>query len=199
MSAPAPLQEEARPSDEKEYYFLQEIVSGINKDCLEIKKWSVTAASAAAVVGQVGLSNMEPILLIIAILALVFWLTETVWRVNQWAFIRRIRELEAKNPNGPRISSRWSRFYLGSGSKEYIWNRPDGEASLGNSFRHFWKARTFFPHLVILVAALFFLVDPGGWMVEKARGSDSPIEVRLVKLATPASSPVQMGARRYQW
>ena len=136
----------------REYYFVEQIVTDINKDCLEIKKWSVTAASAIAVVGQVGPLDFVLVLPIIALLALIFWITEAVWRINQWAFIRHIRELEAKVPEGPQISTRWGRFYFGEASA--TGDYAEGEWSRKRAWTHFWAPRTALPHIIIVALAL---------------------------------------------
>lgn len=165
----------ADPIDEKEYFCLQDIVAGINRDCLEVKKWSVTSASIVAVIGQVGLSNLVPILWIILILSISFWLTETVWRVNQWSFIRRIRQLEVKSPRNPQISHSWARFYMGQASAEQPgrqWDRDQAEGSLAGSFKRFIALETCLPHGVIaMVAVVALILMASGWL---SFASDGP-------------------------
>lgn len=151
------MTEEVGWPNEKEYFVLQDIVTGINKDCLEIKKWSVTTASIAAVVGQVGLKNIVPVLIVIVVLAIGFWITETIWRMNQWAFIRRIRELEDQ-AGAPGISSGWRRFYVGGTAAATESNYEEGEATFGRAWGHFWAWRTCLPHAFLVLAAAGFLL-----------------------------------------
>ena len=147
----------------KEYYYIQNLVTGFNQDCLEIKKWSVALASIVAVVGQSGLANLKPMLVVIILLALAFWVTETVWRMNQWAFIRCIRKIESGSGNVPKISSGWARYYIGTKAQQQIEKDladKRGESSFSRMFENFRAGRTAMPHAIIIIAALFFLIDP---------------------------------------
>lgn len=126
-----------------EYYKLEDIIGTINSSCLTIKAWSVGAASIVAIVGQSGLAALRPVMVTIAALAVAFWLTETIWRSNQAAFIRRVRDLEEADREGPQISHQWSRYFLGDEAKV----RPI--SFLGAMF---WR-ETMLPHAVILAFA----------------------------------------------
>lgn len=175
-AAPAP----ASQPDWKEYYYVQDLITGFNKDCLEIKKWSVATASIVAVVGQSGLRNLPLVLMLIMALALVFWITETIWRMNQWAFIRYVRTLEPVK-GAPRISGKWAEAYLGEKCPVQTLDEPcamDSRKEYQQFLSHLVKGRTFLPHGVILVlagAALALVLS--GVFTEPAR-EPSPQEIR---------------------
>lgn len=146
----------------KEYYYLQDLIGKFNENCFETKKWSVALTSAAAIfAGFSGKSALFSAILIF-FLALAFWVTETVWRANAEAFIRRVRELESLGSGtSPRISRSWARFTFGP-----IALAETGEQSLDNSWetdppedkfkrlkKHFLDKRTALPHAVIVALA----------------------------------------------
>jgi len=144
----------------KEYYFLQDLLNKQSADCLEIKKWSVSAASAAAVIGGIAGASPRAEAIVIAVAALGFWLTETTTRVSQWSFVRVIRDLEEAHPNGPRVSHRWARYYGGTdadhtraGTKAV--STPSGERD--RFFYHMGRRSTMLPHSVVAAAALLML------------------------------------------
>jgi hypothetical protein len=180
--------------DYKEYYYVQDLVTGFNKDCLEIKKWSVAVASFVAVVGQSGLSNLSLVLLTIVALAFVFWVTETIWRMNQWAFIRSARQLEAAE-GAPKVSTRWAEHYL---------SRPrpdtDKEGSVRGALKHFAAPRTFLPHgVIILLAGVAFCTltawDPGSSEAPVPQRIEGSLDVNLHGAAGSAA-PAQVRTQR---
>ena len=147
---PATIEQERR---DKQYYYVQDIISGINGNCHEVKKWSVTSASIVAVVGQVGISDIGWVAAIIGLLASAFWVTETIWRMNQWAFIRSLRgrEGDAGAP-APQISTGWSDAYYGGTSPEASPTWP--EKSWKGFWARFFQWETSLPHLLIVLFAL---------------------------------------------
>lgn len=147
----------------KEYYYVQNMVTDFNKDCLEIKKWSVALAAIVAGVGQSSLANPKPMFVIVMLLAIAFWVTETFWRMNQWAFIRRIREIEAGGRGCPTISTAWARFYYGpvnAARPNADWNAARPEGGARGFLKNCYAGRTSLPHAFILAAAMFFWFDP---------------------------------------
>ncbi len=152
----------------KEYYFVQDIISKFNSDCLTIKQWSVTSASVVAVVGQAAFPALIPVALVVAILACSFWVTETVWRRNQSAFIHYVRELETATPGGPQVSHNWSKFYLKSDGKTLPLSWPVVMI----------MPQTCLPHVIILAIALLvlglLLLFPG---LMPAKASADPLKI----------------------
>lgn len=132
------LGEVLTPQALKEYFHLQSIVDGYNKDCLTIKSWSVTVSAVAL---GVGIQRGLPLLAVVAgITSLAFWLAEGYWRANQWAFIQRIREIELRrHMYSPLISYGWANYFEG-------WMGRTG----------FLQARCAVPHVLILLSALAF-------------------------------------------
>lgn len=197
---------EPAPSEEpsKEYYFLESLVNNANADCLEVKKWSVTAATAVAVIGQVAGISAYIELAIIAILAVAFWLTEARTRMTQWSFIRRIQQLETLHPDGPQISHSWTRFYFGRqafdelrAAKTPEWDNDVGEAKrLGH---HFWTSSTMLPHAFVLLVAVVAAIGLFAWRQYGPEPAEKPqkealsgdVTVHLLQgnRATPAAKP----------
>jgi hypothetical protein len=140
----------AQERRDNQYYHVQDIIRGINQNSHDVKKWSVTSASIVAVVGQIGISNVVPVAALVALLAFAFWVTETVWRMNQWAFIRSLRNLE-KDPTFPTISTGWSDAYYGKTSSKADPKTP--EKSWSGFLRRFIQWETSLPHLLIILFA----------------------------------------------
>lgn len=179
----------AEKPDWQEYYFTQQLVTGFNSDCLEVKKWSVTAASGIAVLGTAAEVHLPAVFAIVATSALAFWITETVWRMNQWAFVRSIRRLEednANHPGYPQVSTRWAGFWgqaAGSG---------DGsEGTLAAGLRHFIGARTMLPHAFVFGASALGLVLSGLGLVDLTGRNEppKPTEVHAVVSGSLEVSP----------
>ncbi|HEV2866722.1 MAG TPA: hypothetical protein VGX37_09415 [Allosphingosinicella sp.] len=170
----------AEKPDTKEYYYVQDLITGFNKDCLEIKKWSVATASIVAIVGQGGLKNLSLVLLTILVLAFVFWITETIWRMNQWAFIRYVRQLELK-PGAPQISRKWAEAYLGQATPEPA---VDPEGSFRAFLEHFLRPRTFLPHGIVFGLAFIALASSDRWRPaaepEQPQRIEGSVDVRLI-------------------
>ena len=180
--------------DWKEYYFIQDLITGFNKDCLEIKKWSIGIASIVAVVGQAGLANLPAMLVVIASLALVFWVTETIWRMNQWAFIRCVRKFEEEE-GSPQISKNWASHYVwfGGGNEAYREGTPV------RFVKHFITPRTFLPHGLIVLLALVALATIDKWRPaasdeEEAQRIEGSVAVRIEGQEAPGR-PVAVEVR----
>jgi len=77
----------------QEYLSLQKTVEEFDARALTIKAWSVTFSAAG--LGLAYERHSRILLLIAAASALVFWLIEAMWKVNQQPFYRRIREIES--------------------------------------------------------------------------------------------------------
>lgn len=138
-----------------EYYNLQDKIDSFNEHCLTIKNWSVTVSAVG--LGTAYLEAAPALLWVAALTALIFWRSETYWRANQWAFIKRIREIEdhlkaAKEGfASPYISHAWDTHWRTEGG----WK---------GQLRHFTDARTRTPHLWIvgLAVVLRVVFPPGG-------------------------------------
>jgi hypothetical protein len=145
-----------------EYYYLQDMIFKFNDHCFETKKWSVALTSAAAIFSGFTSGSAAVSALIIFVLAVAFWATEAVWRANQFAFIRRVRELESRlaDSASPRISYRWHRYANGAAAatSPADWNVAKGETTWRGIFGHFKDRRTALPHIVIAAVALAGLI-----------------------------------------
>src|SRR5262245_35855477 len=76
----------------KEYWELQAIVDKFSERALTVKGWSVTFSAATIAVAY---TQHEPWLLIVAaVSAAAFWLTEAAWKAWQLAFFPRIDAIE---------------------------------------------------------------------------------------------------------
>lgn len=188
----------------KEYYFLESLVNNANADCLEVKKWSVTAATAVAVIGQVAGISAYIDLLIIVMLALAFWLTETRTRMTQWSFIRRIQQLETLHPGGPQISHSWTRFYFGRAAWKKMraaakpeWDDDEGEAQ--RFWHHFRTSSTMLPHVLVLLVAVAAAALLFGYRQYGPQSADKPqkealsgdVTVHLLQAPRPAKPVTQ--------
>ena len=136
----------------KEYFQLQKIVEEFDAKALTIKAWSVTLSAAAIVASYVEKAPM--VLLIAAGSALVFWLVEALWKVNQQAFYPRIYEIEnhfigsGRSISAPRIAGAWSKAWNDKGRDRY-------------AFRVMMWRHVALPHVVVaVVAALLFVFLP---------------------------------------
>lgn len=149
----------------QEYLHLQNIIEGFDARALTIKAWSVTFSAAG-----LGLAYQQhnPVLLLVAAgSALVFWMVEAIWKLDQRAFFPRIRRIEAwfaEHAPEPmaapfQISSQCEReFFTGLSGPEArrAW------AERGRVFVVPFFAGIMLPHIVIVAAgiALYFLYPP---------------------------------------
>jgi hypothetical protein len=132
-----------------EYFQLQKIVEDFDSRALTIKAWSVTLSAAAMITAYV---QATPIILAIAaVSALVFWLIEGLWKLNQQAFYARIYEIENSMANGQmnlpplQIASSWS--------KNFNANRRERKIFDVLQWPH-----VYLPHMPIAVAAFALLL-----------------------------------------
>lgn len=166
-------------AESKEYYYLQDIVAKFNDHCFETKKWSVALTSAAAIFSGFTAGSAAVSALIIFVLALAFWTTEAVWRANQFAFIRRVRELESRvgEQGSPLISHRWRRYANGAAAaaESSNWSSAEGETTWSGIRGHFADRRTALPHIVIAAVALIGLAFTVPGALRGAAEDDEPV------------------------
>lgn len=137
----------------QEYFQLQKIVEDFDRKALTIKAWSVTLSAAAIVAAYV--EDAPTVLLVASGSALVFWLIEAVWKVNQQAFYKRIRQIE-NHFNGTyelssplQIATAWSAAWRERGRDRF-------------ALRVMWWSHVALPHIVVAMAGLilFFIAPP---------------------------------------
>ena len=149
----------------QEYLRLQDIIEGFDARALTIKAWSVTFSAAG-----LGLAYQQhnPVLLLVAAgSALVFWMVEAVWKLDQRAFFPRIHRIEGwfamrypEPDSAPfQISSQCARHFLTGLSG------PERRRALAEQGRVFvvpFYAGIALPHVVIFAAGvlLYFLAPP---------------------------------------
>jgi hypothetical protein len=98
----------------QEYFTVQKFTEDFDARTLTIKAWSVTFSAAGLGLAYV---QGEPLILFLAATgALVFWIVEAFWKVNQQAYYPRLVEIERHFAGGPpttpfQITQSWSRTY----------------------------------------------------------------------------------------
>ena len=136
-----------------EYLQLQKSVEEFDARALTIKAWSVTLSAAGIVTAYV--QTVPFVLVVSALSALVFWLVEASWKVNQQAFYKRIREIEGAMRTGNpeiaplQIASSWSAsWHAGRKNRKILWVM---------SWMHVWL-----PHVPVAVGGilLYWLLPP---------------------------------------
>lgn len=137
-----------------EYLQLQKIIEDFDARALTVKAWSVTLSAAGIVTAYI--EGNPTILLIAGASAVVFWLIEAMWKNNQYAFYRRVKEIETyfREPAGRvfepfQIATSWSESWRkNGGSANSIWIMTWPHVAL--------------PHLVVAAAAtiLYFVSPP---------------------------------------
>ncbi|MEM9668895.1 MAG: hypothetical protein AAF950_08210 [Pseudomonadota bacterium] len=75
-----------------EYMKLQQILEDFDGKALTIKAWSVTLSAAGIVTAYA--QTKKEILLIAGVSAIIFWLTEALWKTIQQGFYERIYAIE---------------------------------------------------------------------------------------------------------
>lgn len=104
----------------QEYLELIRIYEDYNKQTLELKTWSVTvgiAAILATISTPITIKQKRIASLVAGLLAIPFWLTETIWKLFQSAYLDRLIEIEecAKIEfvlcQSPKIVSSWRTSY----------------------------------------------------------------------------------------
>ena len=106
----------------QEYLQMQKAVEDFDGRALTIKAWSVTFGAAGLTVAYA--QSKPAILLLASAGALVFWLVEAIWKVNQQAYYPRIVEIEAhfrgeESTTPLQITRSWSTAYHGRGRYWY--------------------------------------------------------------------------------
>jgi len=149
----------------QEYLHLQQIIEGFDGRVMTIKAWSVTFSAAG-----LGLAYQQhnPVLLLVAAgSALVFWMVEAIWKLDQRAFFKRIRQIEDWFAKGSpdrtaapfQINSQCAREYFTGLSG------PEGRRDLaerGFVFVVPFYAGIMLPHVVVFAAGvlLYFVAPP---------------------------------------
>lgn len=137
----------------QEYLQLQKTVEDFDARALTIKAWSVTFSAAG--LGFAYDKGNPQILLIASLGALVFWLTEAVWKIHQRAFYARIETIEDHFRTGAtgatpplQIRRSWFASYRG----------PDSTMRWAKVPFHLGVA---LPHAVVVMAGLLlYNFDP---------------------------------------
>jgi hypothetical protein len=137
----------------QEYLQLQKAVEDFDGRALTIKAWSVTFSAGGLTIAFA--QNRPAILLLASAGALVFWLVEALWKVNQQAYYPRIAEIEA--------------HFRGEGSTQPLQTTQ----SWGSAFHRrrqgtvllslvFWP-HVALPHVLVAIAgvALYGFAPPG--------------------------------------
>jgi hypothetical protein len=137
----------------QEYMQLQRTVEDFDARALTIKAWSVTFSAAGLALAYD--KHNPQILLVASLSALVFWLTEAVWKIHQRAFYARIEAIEDYFNSGgmgvtPPLQIRRSWFASYRGPHSGVrWLRVPFHLGVA------------LPHLVIVAAGLLlYAVDP---------------------------------------
>ncbi|MCL6285660.1 hypothetical protein M3P21_19200 [Ruegeria sp. 2012CJ41-6] len=136
-----------------EYMQLQKTVEDFDGKALTIKAWSVTLSAAGLVAAYI--ENEPAVLLVASGSAVIFWMVEALWKINQNAFYSRIYQIEEAFRNQAtdfspyQIASGWSRSWR-SGKRER-------KVLQVMAWPH-----VFLPHIVVAVCglALYFWLPP---------------------------------------
>ncbi len=136
----------------QEYAALQKTVEDFDARSLTIKAWSVTFSAAG--LGLAYQQHNRILLLVAAGSALVFWIVESMWKVNQQAFYRRIRQIEIHFRGGRQTAP------LQTATSWFEAFRNQGKYRL--ALRIMWWPHVFLPHVIVIAAgiALFWLYPP---------------------------------------
>jgi hypothetical protein len=139
----------------QEYLQLQRTVEDFDARALTIKAWCVTFSAAG--LGLAYDKHIPQLLLIASLSAVVFWLTEAVWKVHQRAFYARIATIEDHfNEGGAKpippfqIRRSWFASYRGAEGRKQWFSVP-------------FHLGVMLPHVVVFVAGvLLYVIDPPG-------------------------------------
>lgn len=149
----------------EEYFAIQHMIEEYDQRALTIKAWSVTLSAAAIVTAYIKLQS--EVLLIAAGSAVVFWIVEALWKINQQAFYPRTKEIEryfARSNTGLpplQIATSWS---------EAFWRDRRDSRLLGWIPSHYqamlWP-HVYMPHLIVAAAGvlLYILAPPAATTV----------------------------------
>jgi hypothetical protein len=116
----------------QEYLFLEKAVEDFDARALTIKAWSVTFSAAG--LGLAYQQNNPKLLLIASGSALVFWLTESVWKYHQRAFYPRLMAIEQWFAS--RVGARgFAPFQIMTNWRPEIYKRPASERAPRTGWR----------------------------------------------------------------
>jgi hypothetical protein len=143
----------------QEYLYLQKVVEDYDGKALTVKAWSVTFSAAA--IGLAYQNGKIAILVVAVISAILFWLVESLVKVNQQAYYARIGEIEdhfagKSTTHAFQIGSSWAADFHGQGKYKRI-------------FEVMWWPHVFMPHLAIAGLGLLLLV------MAPANGPQQPV------------------------
>jgi hypothetical protein len=137
----------------QEYGLLQKTVEEFDARAIQIKAWSVTLGGVG--LGAAYTQGQPIVLLIVAFSALVFWIVEALWKVNQQAYYPRIKEIEtyfatAGTAEAPpitpfKIATAWS-FH----------HKKHGRSA--RALKMMWWPHIALPHAMVLLTALILVV-----------------------------------------
>ena len=137
----------------QEYTLLHKVVEEFDVRAIQIKGWSVTLGGVG--LGAAYTQGQPVVLLVVAFSALVFWIVEALWKVNQQAYYPRIREIEAYfktagTSDAPhitpfKIATAWSFHHAKHGR------------SL-RALKMMWWPHIALPHLMVFMTALVLIV-----------------------------------------
>lgn len=137
-----------------EYYKLIELIYRYDDYFIRIKTGSISLGSIAAGLG-IGTQSLYPILLVI-VLSLAFWLTESSLKVVQLSNFKRVTELEQVLSDGSYEDEK-SGFEAPRIIQGYSENRRANEASKLWLKVMRWK-HVMFPHIVFFVGGTVGLI-----------------------------------------
>ncbi len=134
---------------EKEYFHIQNVVEQFDSKSLTVKAWSVTLS--AAIVGSSVFKGDLELLICAAIASLLFWLIDAYWKTFQFAYYKRIGQIEdyfsgkIDNISTPQIGTVWGEAYNEGGKKKLFeimfWPHvlvPHGVMCFGFSFTYLY-------------------------------------------------------------
>jgi len=138
-----------------EYIQIQGIIDAFDSRSFTVKAWSVTFSLAAT--GGAFASHAQPVLLIAAFSALLFWIIDGYWRTIQTSYYSRLDTLEhffedTEQPFVPmQIASSWYASFHSQRRFEIIWAMVRPHVAL--------------PHVVVLLVALsLYFASVLGWL-----------------------------------
>jgi hypothetical protein len=131
----------------EEYFFLQKTYEDFDSKSITIKTWSVSGSLVLIGAGFSEKGSAE-LFCIGAIASLFFWVIEAYWKGFQYAFLRRIKTIEAYFTNTEKsilpplqISTDWNLDWHTVG-KRRVWKRI------------IWWPTVMLPHLVLFIGGI---------------------------------------------
>jgi len=140
----------------QEYFELIRIYEDYNRQALELKTWSVTigiAAILAAISAPVSVKHKRIASLVAGLFAIPFWLTETIWKLFQAAYVERLIEIE-RCISLPDLSCETPKIINS-------WQESFNDETIVNWMEIAFKPHILLPHIVLLAAGitLFFYFE----------------------------------------